>query len=230
MTSKVLSPADALAKYLAAKRKVKNLTIVGIAGPGDALANWPAVKETIGKIKAADHAAQFCLSTNGLLLPALADELQETGINFLTVTVNALEPSVGEKIYRSVHWQGKKIGSEAGFRLLSQNQQAGIRMAVQRGIVCKVNTVVIAGINDQCIGDIAATAGSLGCYLFNVISLIPVKGSKFEKIPVMEAGRIQSIRQQCGVFIKQMYHCQRCRADAIGCLPQAAASDCCYPY
>lgn len=225
VASKVLSPEEALARYLTVKQKVKNLTIAGIAGPGDPLANWPVVKETIQKIKAADREAQFCLSTNGLLLPERVDELKETGVNFLTVTVNALEPRIGRKIYRYVHWQGKKVGGEAGFEILSQNQQTGIHMAVKRGIVCKVNTVVISGINDTCTGKIAAKAASLGCYLFNAISLIPVKGSTFEKIPLIDEVKIQSIRKQCGAFIRQMYHCQRCRADAIGCLNHDVSGD-----
>lgn len=220
----MLSPEEALTRYLAAKQKVKNLTIVGIAGPGDALANWPLVKETIGRIKDVDREAQFCLSTNGLLLPELVDELKATGINFLTITVNALDPRVGRKIYRYVHWQGKDVSGEAGFQILSRNQQNGIRMAVERGIICKVNAVVMAGINDTCIRPIAAQAASLRCYLFNAISLIPVQGSEFEHIPVMDKGKIHSIRQQCGDFIKQMYHCQRCRADAIGCLKDHAAT------
>jgi nitrogen fixation protein NifB len=203
-----------------------NLTIVGIAGPGDALANWPVVKDTIQKIKTADQEAQFCLSTNGLLLPELAEELKATGVHFLTVTINALEPRVGRDIYRSVYWQGETLGREAGFELLRQKQQMGIVMAVKLGMVCKVNTVVMSGINDHCIPDIAEKAKSLGCDLFNLISLLPVKGSAFEHLPLLEEVQIQSIRKQCSVFIRQMYHCQRCRADAIGTLHQDASANC----
>lgn len=75
VTSDILSPKEALAKYKETKKKFPNLTVVGIAGPGDALANWENTRDTLRYIRAFDKDVTFCLSTNGLKLTKYADEL-----------------------------------------------------------------------------------------------------------------------------------------------------------
>lgn len=51
VTSEVLNPEQALQKYNLVKAKVENLSVVGIAGPGDALANWENTRRTVKLIK-----------------------------------------------------------------------------------------------------------------------------------------------------------------------------------
>ncbi len=51
VTSEILSPLQALERFKEAKAKVDKLTVVGIAGPGDAMANFQETKETIQMIK-----------------------------------------------------------------------------------------------------------------------------------------------------------------------------------
>ncbi|MCI1969077.1 MAG: radical SAM protein, partial [Clostridium luticellarii] len=51
VTSGMLSPEEALQKFKAVKSKIKNLTVVGIAGPGDALANFDEVKKSLELIR-----------------------------------------------------------------------------------------------------------------------------------------------------------------------------------
>jgi nitrogen fixation protein NifB len=74
------------------------IAVVGVAGPGDALFN----NETFEFFKRIDK--EFpdlikCMSTNGLLLPEKADEIADLNINTVTVTVNAIDPKIGSKIY-----------------------------------------------------------------------------------------------------------------------------------
>ena len=95
VTSEVLLPEEALEKYKFVKSKMENLKVVGIAGPGDALANWENTKETIKKIREFDPDAIPCLSTNGLMLPKYADEIVELGVSHVTVTMNSIDPEIG---------------------------------------------------------------------------------------------------------------------------------------
>jgi nitrogenase molybdenum-iron protein alpha/beta subunit/uncharacterized Zn-finger protein len=97
VTTAVLSPEQALERYLDAKGKMENLTVVGIAGPGDALANFAETKKTLSLIRAADPDVTFCLSTNGLMLPLHAQELIDLGVSHVTVTVNAVDPGSARK-------------------------------------------------------------------------------------------------------------------------------------
>lgn len=218
VTTEVLSPEEAFRKYVAVKEKMPNLTVVGIAGPGDALANFAETKKTLQLIKEYDENITFCLSTNGLMLPLYAQELIELGITHLTVTVNAVDPVIGAKIYKHVDYMGVRYTGEAGAAVLMANQLTGIKYLTSRGIVCKINSVVLKGINDKHIEDITKKSKELGAYISNIMPHIPVIGSAFESLDTMNNKEITELRKKCEVNTRQMYHCRQCRSDAIGTL------------
>ena len=115
VTTKVISPIEALERYQIAKEKIPNLSVVGIAGPGDILANFEAVAQTLTLIRKYDPEVTFCVSTNGLQLPKYVDQLKELGVTHVTVTVNSLNPEIAGKIYRYVEDDGiRYTGSAAG--------------------------------------------------------------------------------------------------------------------
>lgn len=218
VTSEVLTPEGARDKFKIVRDKVKNLTVVGIAGPGDPLANFEETKKSIELIKKESKDITFCLSTNGLMLPFYADKLIELGITHLTVTINAVDPKIGSKIYKFVNYLGDTlVGEEAG-RALLNNQLSGLKYIAQKGIICKVNIVMIKGINDFHIPEIVKKVKECGAYMTNIMPLIPVKGSAFENNPTVNEIELNDMRRNCDLILKQMYHCKQCRADAIGTL------------
>ena len=100
-----------------------------------------------------------------------------------------------------------------------EKQIKGIERAVKTGFTIKINSVLIPGINDFHIKDIAEKAKKLGVYLFNVMPMIPAKKSYFEKIGVKGAVRkdVTDITKDIeGINI--MEHCRQCRSDAAGLL------------
>lgn len=216
VTSGVLSPAQALEKYLEVKKRLSNITVVGIAGPGDALANFKETAETLRAIRAVDRDVTFCLSTNGLMLPFYAQSLVELGVSHVTVTVNAATAQTGAKIYSHVNYFGRRLtGVEAACTLLV-NQLAGIRFLSEKGIAVKVNIVLLKGINDGEIGEIVRSVKDCGAVITNIMQLIPVAGCPFEQLPLPSNKELNQIRKACGQIMPQMYHCKQCRADAIG--------------
>jgi nitrogenase cofactor biosynthesis protein NifB len=218
ITSRILTPEDALDRYLTARDKLNNLTVVGIAGPGDALADFEKTKNTLTLIREVDENVIFCISTNGLLLPYYAEELAKLGVTHVTITINAVEPAIGARIYEHVTFMGKSYHGETGAALLMANQFAGISRLKELGIVCKVNTVVLKGINDFHILDTAKKVKEIGAELQNIMQLIPVKGSVFENTPLVSNMEIAELRKACRGIIPQMNHCRQCRADALGTL------------
>ncbi len=220
VTTKVLNPEEAFQRYLEVRSKVDNLTVVGIAGPGDALANFEETKRVLTLIREHDKKITFCLSTNGLMLPQYANELIELGVTHVTVTMNTIQPKTGAKIYKYVDYMGTRYYDETAASILLSNQLAGIKMLTRQGIVCKINIVVLKGINDQEISEVVAKAKELGATITNIMQLIPVKGSVFEDLPLVSNKEIQEIRKASEPILKQMYHCKQCRADAIGTLEQ----------
>ena len=102
VVARVMVPEDAVDWYLQMKAKVPKLTVAGIAGPGDALANWPAVSRTLSMIREADKDVFFCLSTNGLYLPKYAKEIAALGVDYVTVTVNAIYQQTPARIFTAL--------------------------------------------------------------------------------------------------------------------------------
>ncbi|MGE4548197.1 MAG: nitrogenase cofactor biosynthesis protein NifB [Intestinibacillus sp.] len=218
VTTEVLMPEAARDKYLYVRERMPNLKVVGIAGPGDSLAEWEKTRETLRLIREADPEVTFCLSTNGLLLPMCADELAAIGVSHVTVTLNAVDPAIGAKIYKHVDYMGTRYTGETGAAILMANQLAGIKRVCDLGLICKVNIVMLRGVNDGHIPAVVEKARELGCMITNIMQMIPVAGSAFENMELTNNKEIMEMRRKCGEIMPQMYHCKQCRADAIGTL------------
>jgi nitrogen fixation protein NifB len=163
----------------------------------------------------------LCLSTNGLLLPDKMGLIKKVGIKALTITINAVDPAVGEKIYSFVNYNGETLHGREAFETLSRNQLKGLRMAAAADIAVKVNTVYIPGVNVEHIPEIAKTARSLGAYIMNIMPLIPQ--AKFADIAAPSKQDVASIRKACEGTLIQFHNCTQCRADASG----VPAEECC---
>ncbi|MBI5015297.1 MAG: nitrogenase cofactor biosynthesis protein NifB [Deltaproteobacteria bacterium] len=218
VTSAVLAPTQA-ARYVAEiVAHEPRITVVGIAGPGDPFANAEETLETMRLIRERFPAMLLCVSTNGLGLTPHVDALVELGVSHVTVTVNAVDPEIGQKIYAWVR-DGKIIyrGRQAAELLLSR-QLEGIRALVEKGIVVKVNTIVIPGVNDGHVARVAETAAGLGVDVLNCMAMVPNAGTPFEAVPEPGPELLVAVRSGAEHFLPQMKHCQRCRADAVGLL------------
>ncbi len=215
MTSSVISPQEAVSRVEQVIENLPNIRVVGIAGPGDPLFNEETF-ETLRLVKDRFPHLHKCLSTNGLLLPEKVELLKQLEIDTMTVTLNAVDPSIGAKIYSLVYHRGKKLEGVKAAEVLLDSQLTGIEMAVKEGIVVKVNTVMIPGINDNHIIEVARKIQELGVYTQNIMPLISL--SRFAHIrppSLTERKRLQSERAS---IIKQITHCRQCRADAVGLL------------
>jgi MoaA/NifB/PqqE/SkfB family radical SAM enzyme len=169
-------------------------------------------------IREADPALTFCLSTNGLMLPHCISELAALGVTHLTITINAVNPAVGARIYKYADYLGQRYEGEAAAGILMANQLSGLKLAADLGLAVKVNTVLLKGINDAHIEEVVERVAALGAHMSNIMQLIPVRGSAFGEMPLISRVEHQILRRQCGRHLKQMHHCRQCRADAVGLL------------
>jgi nitrogen fixation protein NifB len=223
VTSRIQTPKEALETVrtvMASQTLGPIIKVVGIAGPGDPLAN----EETFDTFRLIGEEFSHlikCLSTNGLLLPEKIELLHEIGLQSLTVTVNAIDPEVGARIYSHIRYHGERYSGPEAARILSSNQLEGIARAVDYGMTVKVNTVLIPGVNDHQVPLIAEKVKKLGAFVMNVMPLIPQ--AKFAKVAAPSPECLEQIRSANELIIGQFRHCRQCRADAIGLIGQDAA-------
>lgn len=217
VTSEVLTPEQAVEKIRHVKEKVPNLSVIGIAGPGDPLANEETFR-TLELVGSEFPGLTLCVSTNGLTLPDCAERLYSLGVRFLTVTMNALDADVGAKVYDSVVFQGRKYSGTEGAGILLERQKEGIRRCAELGMAVKVNIVMIPTINDFQIPDLVKEVKRLGAFMVNILPLIPVEGTRFAGLRAPTPKERRDMMDVCEIDAKMMRHCRQCRADAIGLL------------
>ena len=183
VTSAVLKPKQAIAYLEQVLEAEPRITVAGIAGPGDPFANPKETLETIRLIRRRFPDLLLCLATNGLGLPPHLDELAELQVSHVTLTVNAVDPEIGAKIYSWVR-DGKVIyRGLAAAEVLLERQLESIRGLKARGITVKINTIIIPGINDHHVQEVAAKMAELGVDILNCMPMYPNADTPFGDVP-----------------------------------------------
>jgi nitrogen fixation protein NifB len=213
VASKVLSPEAARDRVTVALRECPEITVAGIAGPGDPLASDHAIR-AFGLIHEQHPSLIKCMSTNGLRLAEKADALFDVGVRSITVTVNAVDPAILENIVPRVVDEGTVLAGRAAAERLINRQLHGIAKVVALGAFVKINVVLIPGVNDFHVGEVARTTAALGAGRINLIPLIPSNGFADHRPPSCK--EIEDARRAAEEHLPVFRHCQRCRADACG--------------
>lgn len=95
--------------------------------------------ELVARLARLPAVSDIAMTTNGLLLPRLAQPLRAAGLQRVTVSLDSLDPQT--------------FGEMNGLGVAPERVLDGIEAALQAGLQVKVNTVVRRGLND---GDIGA--------------------------------------------------------------------------
>lgn len=218
VSSAILAPSQATEYMRLISNKGVEIAVVGIAGPGDPFANVNETFETIKQVKTVFPDMLYCLSSNGIDVAQYIDKIVELGVSHVTITMNAIDPKIAAQIYSWIRFN-KKIyrGIEAG-KLIIERQTEAIKLLKQHNITVKINSIILPGINDHHIVEVAKYVASLGADLMNCIPVHPNKDTAFEDIEEPSKQMVHDIQQQISAYIKPMKHCARCRADAAGLL------------
>jgi nitrogen fixation protein NifB len=222
VVSEVLTPDQAVKKTMAVAANIPQMTVLGIAGPGDPLANPEKTFETFRRLSEEAPDIKLCVSTNGLALPDAVEELSKHNIDHVTITINCVDPKIGAKIYPWIFWNNRRIKGVKGAKILIEQQQKGLEMLIAKGILVKVNSVMIPGVNDEHLAEVSRVVKSKGAFLHNVMPLIAEAehgtfyGVMGQRGPTPD--ELQDLQDSCSGDMNMMRHCRQCRADAVGML------------
>jgi nitrogen fixation protein NifB len=222
VTSGILSPAQAIEYLDKLMARKKNITVVGIAGPGDPFANPEETLETLRLVRGKYPEVLLCLATNGLNIMPYMDELKGFNISHVTITINAVDPEIVKKIYSWYRYEKRVHNADEGAALIVKRQLIAIELLKEAGITVKINTVVLPGINDKHIAEVARIVAMHGADVQNCIPCYRNPGTPFENLVPSTPEEMKTIREEAGKYIKQMSHCARCRADAAGMIGEQA--------
>jgi len=213
VTSSIATPTEALERVEKALKEMDNIKVVGIAGPGEPLFNEETF-ETLKLVQENFPDLIKCIASNGLLLSEKVDQLIDLDVNTVTVTINSIDPEIGKNIYSHIKHNGNTYKGEEGAKILIKNQLEGVKAAIEKGLIVKINTVLIPEINAGQVEKIARETAERGAALMNIIPLIPLH--KFSEMDEPTCEDLEGARKVAEEFLPQFRLCRQCRADAVG--------------
>jgi cyclic pyranopterin phosphate synthase len=154
----------------------------------------PGVVELVGAIASLPQTQDLSMTTNGFLLARMAQDLYDAGLRRINISLDSLEPETFAQII--------------GNRSLSRWQQVwlGIQIAHQVGFdPLKLNVVVIPGINDHEVLDLAALTINRHWHV-RFIEFMPVGNAQLfgDQGWVASADLRQQIRERWGLTESQV--------------------------
>ena len=108
VTTALLSPKQALYYLERVLANDTRISVVGIAGPGDPFATPTLTMETLRLVRQQYPEMLLCVASNGLSVPPYAEELAALNVSHVTLTVNAVDPQIGARVYSWIR-DGKRI-------------------------------------------------------------------------------------------------------------------------
>ncbi|MQX38314.1 nitrogenase cofactor biosynthesis protein NifB [Roseospira navarrensis] len=222
VVSNRLTPEGAVEKVRDVAARMPQLSVVGVAGPGDGLFQADRTLRTFELLRREMPDLTLCLSTNGLALPDHIDALKALDIGHVTITINYLDPEIGAEIHPWVFHNHRRWRGVEAARILHERQMEGLERATAAGVLVKVNSVLIPGINDDHMAEVNRAVRARGAFLHNVMPLIsdPAHGTVFgldgRRGPT--PAELHVVRESLSNDARLMKHCRQCRADAVGML------------
>ncbi len=154
-----------------------------------------------------------CLSV--LELPKFVDEMVKYDIDHITVTINSVDTTgeIGSKIYPWIFYDNKRIYGKEAAKILLERQLEGMKKCVENGILIKANSVLIPGINDKHLPEVAKKLKEIGVFLHNIMPIIsePEHGTAFglAGVPSATDQEQMAVQEACGMDMKLMQHCRQ---------------------
>lgn len=216
VTRAVLSPRQALYYLETAMAKNPHLTVAGIAGPGDPFANPEETLNTLRMVHDQFPNLLTCVASNGLNILPFIDDLAACRVSHVTLTVNVVDPDIGQKIYAWVRDHKVIYRGRDAAALLLDRQLRAVKELKRNGITVKINSIIIPGVNDGHIAAVSRTMAAMGADIMNAIPIYAIPDTPFAAIEPPNAALVSQIRNEAAQYLPQMEHCARCRADAAG--------------
>lgn len=218
VSSVVLSPHQALHYLEDAVAADPRIAVVGIAGPGDPFANPDATMETLRLVRAHFPEMLLCVASNGFNIGPFIEELARLAVSHVTLTINAVDPAIGQAIYAWVREEPRVYRGLDAAELLLDRQLEAVAALKAHGVTVKINSIIIPGVNDHHIPEVARRMAELGADIINCVPLYSVADTPFADVPSPTPAETAAVREAASAHLPIMSHCARCRADAVGLL------------
>ncbi|MCJ2163479.1 MULTISPECIES: radical SAM protein [unclassified Pseudodesulfovibrio] len=210
-----MMPEDAVTWLDHVIRQGKPVSMVGITGPGDPLADPEPSLRTLRMVRERYPEISLCLTTVGLNGARYAVELAEIGLSHITVLVDAVDPEVAEKLYAWIRPSTRTMPLKEAARLLVSEQAAAITAFKKAGLTVKINTTVYAGYNAGHVEAVAASMANLGA---DIMAVVPYRLTRESEENPVESGieMLATVRDRAARHMDLMPAWNECGEHLVG--------------
>ncbi|MCI5139105.1 MAG: radical SAM protein, partial [Candidatus Electrothrix sp. AR1] len=157
-----LLPDEAIAWIGDLVKGGKEIHGVNICGPGDALADPNTLFSLLDLLKEKYPDCPVKLTTIGLNVAPLAEDLASKGIIQVNLQVEAVSLDILKKIYAWIRPDKRTVPLPEVIAFLLQEQERAITALKEAGIPVNIQTTIYPGINDEHISAVAEKVTSWG--------------------------------------------------------------------
>ena len=118
----MISPEQALERLKRKIERMPNISVAGVAGPGDVFAAPELTLNTFELIRSKNPRIALCVSTNGLNIGDYIMRLAELDVRYVTITINTLNPVTGALLYKWVNIGDARLYGAEGAKILIEKQ------------------------------------------------------------------------------------------------------------
>ena len=153
VTQHVYTPQEAAAFVRKVFDARQDISVVGIAGPGDPMCDADKTLETFRLVKKDFPHVMLCLSSNGLAVPDYVNDIADLGITHVTITANAIDPEIAKNVYSMVRYEGNIY---KGIDMIEDHVESGgkqfnaqdlLTICMWIGLALGIGTIVSAGLS-----------------------------------------------------------------------------------
>ena len=187
-TGPAMLPAEAMAWLDSLRAGGKKIPSIELCGPGDVLASWPATQACLELLQNEAQGSKIFLTTLGLNGAVHAVELDDLGIDKVTMLVDTVDQQTATDIYQWIRPDKKNIPLDRAAEILIKEQATAVQSFAEVGLQVTIRTTVQKGVNDDKITAIAEKMAHLGATAMELIG----EGVELEKLAEQASAHLEA--------------------------------------
>ncbi len=193
-TAPSVSTADVLRYVAVARQTLRGPLVLEIEGPGDPLASPDTVLRALALIHEHHPDVLTGLVIDGPLLAEYAKELEDFGLNYLALRLDAVTHATARRLVSGAIYRAEVLEREDAATLLIEESSRALYVARRRGLPVAIRTTVIPTANLQEITQIAQAAATAGAQRMDLFAHVPLPDGPMVRAGVPTAGEMYEAR------------------------------------
>ncbi len=175
-----LVPAEAVNWLTELRRGGKNITSIDLCGPGDVLASWDGTRACLELLQGKVEEAVLMVTTLGLGGAERVPDLARLGVGQINLLVHTVQAATAAKLFDWIRPGKRTMVLSQGCEVLLGEQAEFCKACVAAGLKVNIRTILVQGVNDGEVADIARTMADLGA------TSMEIGGENMELLPLVK--------------------------------------------